>query len=303
MVATAPSIGPCSSGEFDLLLDLLDREFIFGKGRRLSLEQRFPAVLSRQTPQTMLLAKAQNLIVSALAIKAFDWITPLRSWRAAMVGMVYTRPEWRGRGVASLLLQAARHRMEQESYDFAVLWTTQPDFYARLGWIGADCGVLGVAQTAIAEANQETAMPEVIRTAPAPDTAALAFIETLRRRYAPARAARTQTSYASLPPPAEGLELLRGESAYALVGRRNDHGYLYEMMGEPGEFPALCSTLAAAYATLYLNLQRDTVAARFFATQSAIRWQAQGLAMWLPLGATARTACFADWYIPFLDRI
>ncbi|OGA34553.1 MAG: hypothetical protein A3F75_01950 [Betaproteobacteria bacterium RIFCSPLOWO2_12_FULL_64_23] len=294
MVEPAPSIAPCSSGEYDALLALLDLEFIFGKGRRLSLQQRFPAVLNRQRPQAILLAKAQNLIVSALAIKAFDWITPERSWRAAMVGMVYTRPEWRGRGMASVLLQAAQQRMRQESYDFAVLWTAQPDFYARLGWIGADCGVLGVAQTAAPAATQ---------TAAAPDAAAVAFIETLRRRGATERAARTETSYASLPPPAEQLELLRGESAYALVGRRNDHGYLYEMLGEPREFPALWSTLAAVYATLYLNLQRDSAAERFFATQNTIRWQPQRLAMWLPLGATARAARFADWYIPFLDRI
>jgi len=160
MVEPAPSIAPCSSGEYDALLALLDLEFIFGKGRRLSLQQRFPAVLNRQRPQAILLAKAQNLIVSALAIKAFDWITPERSWRAAMVGMVYTRPEWRGRGMASVLLQAAQQRMRQESYDFAVLWTAQPDFYARLGWIGADCGVLGVAQTAAPAATQTAAAPD-----------------------------------------------------------------------------------------------------------------------------------------------
>lgn len=294
MVAPASTIASCSAGDFDALLALLDQEFIFGKGRRLSLQQRFPAVLNRRSPRTILLAKAQNLIVSALAIKAFDWITPGRNWRAAMVGMVYTRPEWRGRGMASTLLQAAQQRMVQESYDFAVLWTGRTDFYARLGWTGADCGVLGVAHSATTKAAQ---------TAPALNAAAVAFIETLRRRSAPERAARTRICYASLPPPAERLELLRGDSAYALVGRRNDHGYLYEMMGEPGEFPALSSALAAAYATLYLNLRRDSAAERFFAAQRTIRWQPQRLAMWLPLSAAARSARFADWYIPFLDRI
>ena len=71
MVTTAPTIAACSGRDFDTLLPLLDQEFIFGKGRRLSLQQRFPATLARNHPQNILLASVEGSIASALATKPF----------------------------------------------------------------------------------------------------------------------------------------------------------------------------------------------------------------------------------------
>lgn len=294
MVAPAPAIASCTGGDFDALLTLLDQEFIFGRGRRLSLKQRFPATLRPQHPENILLARMEDAVVSALAVKPFTWITPERRWHAAMIGLVYTRPDWRGRGTASALMRAAQAKLEQEGFDFAVLWTRQPGFYARLGWIGADCGMLGSVQAAT---------PGVTPPQAAPDAADIAWIETLRPDYAPERAERSDMNYAAVMPPAERLELLRGDSAYAIVGCGDGHGYLYDMLGGAGELPALWATLAARYRTLWLNLQRGSAAERFLSARSGINWQPQQLAMWLPLAAAARGARFADWYVPFLDRI
>jgi predicted N-acetyltransferase YhbS len=294
MVAPADAIAPCTGAEFEALLARLDQEFIFGKGRRLSLAQRFPEVLDPARPQNLLVVREHGLAASALALKRFDWITPGRSWRAAMIGMVYTRPERRGRGSAGALLQAAQQSLAREGVEFAVLWTTQPGFYARLGWIGADCGVLGSLEAAGADPAPRPA---------APDAAAIARAEALRRRYAPQRVARSAASYAALPPPAEQLELLIEGEACALLGRRGQQGYLYEFSGAPHAWPALWARLLARCRALTLNLQQDAAAQRWLSAQGAIRWQPQRLAMWLPLSAAARTARFSDWYIPFLDRI
>jgi len=294
MVAQAPAIATCSSEEFDALLPLLDQEFVFGKGRQLSLRQRFPATLGKQHRQNILLARVGGTIASALATKPFTWVTPQRRWRAAMIGMVYTRPELRGGGTASALMQATQAKLALEGFDFAVLWTAQSDFYARLGWLGIDCGMLGNLRTTSSYATQ-SAMP--------PGAADIAWIEALRPQYAPERAERTEETYATLLPHAERLELLRGDAAYAIVGSDAGRGYLYEMLGETAELPALLARLAARYRTLYLNLQRGTPAQRFLSAQGGITWQPQHLAMWLPLGAATRGMRFADWYVPFLDRI
>lgn len=294
MVAPADAIGPCTRAEYGALLALLDQEFIFGKDRRLSLAQRFPAALDPERPQNILVARADGAVASALALKRFDWITAERSWHAAMIGLVYTRPDRRGRGGAGALLQEAQTRLARAGVEFAVLWTGQPGFYARSGWIGADCGVLGSAQGALAG----PAPP-----APAPDADSIARAEALRQRYAPQRVARDMASYATLPPPAEQIELLLEDGAYALVGRRQTHGYLYELVGAPDAWAALWSRLGARYRALTLNLRQDTPLQRWLSAQAAIDWQPQRLAMWLPLTAPARTAPFSDWYIPFLDRI
>lgn len=294
MVVPAPAIAPCSAEEFGALLPLLDQEFVFGKGRRLSLQQRFPAILDPQQTHNILLARSEDGITSALVTKPFVWITPERSWRAAMIGMVYTRPQLRARGTASALLQATEARLAHEGFEFAALWTAQPDFYARLGWLGTDCGALGRAQAAA---------PDASRPLRPPDAADIAWIESLRPNYAPERAVRSGKTYATLLPPAQRLELLRGDAAYAIVGCDGADGYLYEMLGDIAELPALWATLAGRYRTLCLNLQQGSAVQRWLSAQGGITWQPQRLAMWLPLGAAARNARFADWYVPFLDRI
>ena len=294
MVAPRPTISSCGGGEFDALLPLLDQEFIFGKGRKLSLRQRFPDVLNRHRPQNILIASVEGGIASALATKPFAWITTGRRWRAAMIGMVYTRPGMRGQGTAGALMRATQTKLGQEGADFAVLWTSRPDFYARLGWSGIDSGILGSVRPALPDA------PTAAMPAPTSD---INWIEALRSRHAPERAERTEKTYASLLPPAERLELLRGDNAYAIVGSSDGHAYLYEILGDAAELPALWARLAARYPTLYLNLQRGSPAECFLSAQAGIDWQAQRLAMWLPLTAAARNAPFADWYIPFLDRI
>lgn len=289
-----PTISSCRGGDFDALLPLLDQEFIFGKGRKLSLQQRFPEVLDRKRPQNIQLASIDGGIASALATKPFAWITPGRDWRAAMIGMVYTRPELRGLGTASALLRATQAKLAQEGCDFAVLWTARPDFYTRLGWTGIDCGMLGSVRTASAGASAP-AMP-------APGSA-VDWIEALRARYAPERAERTEKTYSSLLPPVERLELLRGDSACAILGSSGGHAYLFDMLGDAAELPALCDRLATRYSSLYLNLQRGAPAERLLSARADIEWQTQRLAMWLPLSAAARAAPFADWYMPFIDRI
>ena len=294
MVAPGTTISSCRGGDFGTLLPLLDQEFIYGKGRKLSLGQRFPDVLDGRHPANILIARVDGGIASALATKTFSWITSGRSWRAAMIGMVYTRPAMRGSGTGSALLRATQTKLSREGLDFAVLWTARPDFYARQGWSGIDCGMLGRMRAAAPDTHA-AALP-----APGSD---FNWIEALRERHAPVRAARTELTYASLYPPAERLELLRGDSAYAIVGSSEGHAYLYEILGEEAELPALWARLAERYSDLYLNLQRGTAAERFLSAQAGISWQEQRLAMWLPLSAAARNAPYADWYIPFLDRI
>ena len=285
-------IRPCSPAELPALVGLLDEEFIFSKGRSLSLARRLPAVLHAGNCPNILLACRGDEIAAAIVIKRFDWITPERNWRGAMIGMVYTRPAERGRGLASQLLRAAEQRLRADGAAFAILWTAQPGFYRRLGWTSSDCGVFGTFASSGG-------------TAAGCIPAEAGAVDALRLRSAGAHTPRDRASYQTLPPPAERLQLLAspGGAAYAIYGAQADHAYVYEFGGGPSGYAALWQDICATHSTVYVNERRSSAAHQWLSRLPGISWRDQALAMWLTLAEPACERYYADWYIPFLDRI
>jgi predicted N-acetyltransferase YhbS len=285
-------VRPCMPAELPALVALLDQEFIYSKGRSLSLARRFPAVLHANNCADILVACHGDEIAAAIVIKRFDWITTERSWRGAMIGMVYTRPAERGKGLASQLLRAAEQRLREDGTAFAVLWTAHPDFYRRLGWTSSDCGVFGTFSGA--DGTTAGCTP-----------AEAGALEALRRRGVEAYTPRDSASYQTLPPPAEQLQLLAspGGAAYAICGAQADRAYVYEFGGAPSAYAALWQDVCAAHRTVYINERRGSTAQQWLASIPGIVWRDQALAMWLALAEPACARHYAGWYIPFLDRI
>lgn len=285
-------IRPCAPAELAALVGLLDEEFVSSKGRNVSLVRRFPAVLHTGNCPNILLACRGNEIAAAIVIKRFGWLTPERSWRGAMIGMVYVRPAERGKGLASQLLRAAEQDLRAEGSAFAVLWTAQPALYRRLGWTSADCGVFGTfASTGGTTAGCTPAAADAV--------------DALRLRGQGAHTARDRASYQTLPLPAEQLHLLAspGGAAYAIYAVRADCAYVYEFGGEPSGYAALWQDICVAPRTVYINAHRGSAPHQWLAHRPGIGWRDQALSMWLPLAEPACARHFSDWYVPFLDRI
>jgi predicted N-acetyltransferase YhbS len=285
-------IRPCAPNELPSLVGLLDQEFIVSKGRSLSLARRFATALCAGNCPNILLACRGERIAGAIVIRRFDWVTSSHTWRGAMIGLVYARPEERGQGVASGLLRAAETRLRAEGTAFAVLWTTQPEFYLRLGWTGADCGVFGTCVSAGGTAA--ACMP-----------AEAASIEALRLRSASPHLLRSPAAYRTIPLPAERLELLVSPDgrSYAIFGTQADRAYVYEFGGAPAGYAALWRDIGAAPRTVYINERRGSTAQQWLASRPGISWRDQKLAMWLPLADPDCMRHFSDWYLPYLDRI
>jgi predicted N-acetyltransferase YhbS len=290
----AVAVSRCSGDERAELLGRLDQEFIYGRGRTLGLEARLPEAMGA-AESLFLCAHAERKIVGGLLLRLFEWDDGSSSHRGAMIGLVWTDPAYRGQGVASRMLKAAATEARTSRCEFAVLWTAQPGFYARLGWTSADCGLLGVLDQA------NTAAPDVTRAAPGTcDVVTLASLAAARNGYRVVASARR---FDTLLPPATERDVLVYADSYAVTGRLVDTGYVYEFGGSPTGLPQIWSALRTRHRPLYLNVRRDDAAHRILAADPAVRWETQRLAMWLPLTEEARAFPYGDWYVPFLDRI
>jgi len=281
----------------------LDREFVFGKGRRVSLAQRFPAVYTAENCTNIFLLADDDQVVSALACKQFDWVCSGARWRGAMIGAVHTHEELRGHGFASRLIEGAVNGLRIAGVEFAVLWTASPAFYERLGWVSADCGALGE----LSQAQFPAAPPGGAVKIPL-GAADFSYIEGIRQRWCDCRAPRRADDYRQLPVPAESVDLLKSgdgidHAAYALVGNAGETGILYEMIGHPDGFPVLWPDICRGYRRLLANDAIDSASYRWLCQGSGLAWSPKPLAMWLPMSASTKSAYAANWYIPYFDRI
>ena len=288
-----PGLGVCTVAEWPALLAALDETFVTERGRSGSLAIRFPAALGQPHLADLRVVRNGAAIVSCCATRRFDWHTPAQSWRGAMIGMVWTRPDARGRGHAAQVLDFTLQALDADGVDFAVLWSSLPHFYARLGWQRHDRGVLGVSAGTAA-------------TAPRLDAAFdPTMLEPLRATHEPLRVLRTADAWQARPLPAAHTRLLADETgaAYALLGEQDDTRYVYEVVGEPGCFPALWARISAGAGRVYVNDSLGSPFHRWLVTHTATQFNAQSLAHWWPLSHRGRAAHWRGWHIPWFDRI
>lgn len=291
----------CRLGESPDLLRALDQEFVYSRSRTHSLAVRLPELFAPESlPSTYVLREAGATRAAATA-RRFRWVTNSRTWRGAMIGLVYTSPEFRGRGLGARVLRALQEDLRREGIDFGVLWTTIPAFYERLGWVAGDRATFGEVPTRVDSAPAQGVQSRPLTIA---DTD---WVESVRQRWAPERVDRSSVSYRALPLPSTVLDgyLLKGRQTegYALVGRLNQTGYLYEFVGDPQTLQPLWDVVSAAYAKLYVNELAGGPLTVWLESQGLVCLARQSLAMWLPLSAESKDIQPGEWHIPFFDRI
>lgn len=292
----------CRLDELPKLLALLDDEFVFAKGRQVSLAKRFPQVFCETNLNNIYVTYVDGLLCSAVAIKRFAWVVEGQTWQGAMVGMVCTRPEYRGRGLASPIMRTIESDLSKAGVDFTVLWTTIPSFYQCLGWFLDDRGVFGRVEL---PQSIECSRPAVVRTL---TDDVIRWINVVHSRRVPERVVRSELDYRVVPLPAFSVDtFIVDETAelqgYALVGRSMQTGYVYEMVGHSDVFDRLWYAIDNRYSKVYVNDRRDSSSAEWLDKEAKVSWKPQRLAMWLPLSPEAKEKQVGRWYIPYLDRI
>ncbi len=281
----------CGAAERDRAIALLDGEFIVSRGRSVSLAARFAPAFG-DPGASLIIAREDARIVAATLLRPFNWLTARGVRRGAMVGMVCVQREHRGSGLGSALMSEAA-RLLREQAEFGVLWTAQPGFYLGLGWMAADCGVLGRMGGEGDSAPMKSGEFDAL----------VARIHAAREARADERVERSIACYRSLPPPASVSEALFEAGSYAVVGRLDNTAYVNDIGGEGGGYPQLEQALRRRYRNIILNLKRGSPAHRWFESRPGIAWSTQSLAMWLPGSRDLDRDGPANCYVPFLDRI
>lgn len=294
-------IRSCRPEELERLIFLLDDEFVFGKGRAISLRLRFPTVYCFSNLSNILLCMDGEKIASALAMRPFDWCADGEIFRGAMIGAVYTHAEQRRKGLASRLLEAAAIQLREKGTDFGILWTGQQSFYARLGWVAVDCSVLGEVKPG--NFGMETS--DGVARMQMPAGALLA--EGIRRRGLNSMILRRPEDYRQLPLPAERVDFLwhenQGKAAYALLGSSGEAGFLYELAGDVTCFPALWREACRDRQQVFINDRTGSTSCCWLTDHAEVGWENKKLAMWLPFSERVGIHRVKQWHIPYFDRI
>ena len=294
--------GVCRQAELPILVSQVDGAFISGKGRHISLSERFPSVLHKENLHNILVARVDSQPVASLAMRTFEWNAYGNRWQGAMLGMVNTCTDYRGRGVASALLGSAERSMRERGLDFAVLWTGKPEFYARLGWSQSESGFLA---THDGDPNPgEACSRELSVTGVA---ANVAWIESVRHRWQAKWVARDSGAYQHLPIPAESVGVAKIDAkvqqGYVLFGRRGNTLIVYEMVGHPQSFDALWQYIRSHAGPVIINVICGTLANKWLRCHTPARWTVQHQAMWLSLSERTHGVRWYEWHIPYFDRI
>jgi predicted N-acetyltransferase YhbS len=282
---------------------MLDSEFILGKGRKTSIAQRYPSTLCGANSENIFLAEENAEIVSVFLCKRFAWHQTSRLWQGAMVGSVYSDPKRRGEGLGSALLNWGMQSLKSAGVEFAVLWTTQAEFYERLGWKLADTGVFGNSHSGTGLGE----MLDSVKIMPLPMSNDRE-INDIRIQCLDEYVSRKTLDYSQQPIPAESVDVLfwsdDGESSsYALLGQVGATGILYEMVGSENGYGDLWECIRCRHKKIVINDNVNSASYDWLSKHTDIVWEDKKLAMWLPLSSEVDVATMSKWYIPYFDRI
>ena len=285
------------------VLELMRDVFLAPRGRSVDFDRRYPACFHADTISNVMLAEDDGRLVALVAAKrrtVYD--SQSGNWSIGMIGGVSTRPECRGRGIASQLMQEQEYDLFCQGVDALVLWTGIHSFYERLGWNTSDSGRLGFVNAA-PKANSDCE----IRRGPFDALMDIEFAP-IRARHDGVRIERNALDAATIPIPADevfGWHARSGErEAYALVGRQHGgNGFLYEMEGDCELFDLLLADIFANVPRLWINDHPGSAIHPWVSLCDAVVWEAKPLGMWKIRPGRSGGINAGSLFVSMIDRI
>ena len=283
-------LGQCPARHWPALLAALELEFVFSRGRRGPLAERYPAIFDQHVPAGLRVCLAGDEIVSACMLRRFHWQAEI-PFEGVMIGFVWTAPARRGEGHAAFLLRTVVDELAESEVDFAVLWSGLKGFYERLGWQPGDAGLHAVI----------TGEPNATRLAPA--SLVVSQLDPLRRASGLPCLPRAPKDWQCRPVPAEKVGAFQNDTAYVLCGDDGDVRFIYEAHGDPVGVSMLWPQVTAGVSRINVNDHQGGMLSTWLQEQQLATFQPQRLAFWQRVSARARGADWHQWHVPWFDRI
>ena len=245
----------------------MDDEFLRTRNRPGNVSDRFPSVFRRSDPSNILVARTPRGIASALVFHdtRLDHGRLLRQ-----IGLVSTRAEFRKQGFGSALLRFAHTCIAQDQVSVALLWTSAYPFYQRLGWWRQDSSCVAKVEgssVALAPTRGVIELEQILRA------------DEIRREWAPHLAPRSIEAWRTVPTHADEVDLIIENNGFALVGKRNETGYLYEVVGPKYSWLALWRRICERHRRIVANGQLGSSWVRWMAKENNAAWAANSLGM------------------------
>jgi len=227
--------------ELTELLERQNQEFIFGRGRAVGFESRFPDLFSRDRPHfAMELRDSADELLAGLTVKrGLIRTQDYGTLSAAMIGGVWVTPARRGMGLGSELMGRLHSELLHKQTSIAVLWSRKHEFYSRNGWTLADEGVSGVLTNATPGTAEE-----------------LDHANSQNERNENCGWIRCPLDSTNIPIPADTAGRMRSKrdsNSYWLVSTVANQGFAHEFQGDLNHAAPLLSTFAESCARLTIN--------------------------------------------------
>lgn len=238
--------------ERDALFAWLDEGLRDGRKGRLASE--YPTLLDPERGAVHRIACVGEAFAAHAVSRTITVRVAGRSLRLGMIGLVYTDPRFRRRGLASACIEACVADLAADGATAALLWSDRHAFYRRLGFVPAGRELLVRVDPGIGRAAAERlGGAEPIRVGP-PEPADWPALEALLAGQ-PSHALREPGDLARLAAaPDCALRVARAGGrpvAYAACGRGDDFpGVVHEWAGAPGGVAACIRSFAAERADL-----------------------------------------------------
>lgn len=217
-------------------------------GRHGRLEAEYPVSLASEALDTHRVVYREGAPLSHAMYRCVTAYAP-EPVRVGMIGLVYTDPAWRGRGLAARCIESCCEALEYEGAVAALLWSDKPAFYARMGFesFGVESRWLLDATScrAVREASESHSPERLVDVAAEPDWPRMEALYADKSH----RIERSPGDLERLAKAPESICVVARRAgrvvAYAALGRGDDfRGVIHEWAGAPGDvlacFEALC---------------------------------------------------------------
>lgn len=296
------NIRGCKSTELTGVIEHLDREFVLNKQRSVSLSQRFPNTLALDNLEQIRVAVLDGVLCGAVSMRRFEWFAEEHAWHGAMVGMVWVDSQHRRKGIGSKLLSSVTELLHEREMDFGILWTGNPSFYERAGWILHGRGLFGQAGNRKVSQGLDTVSCRPLASVD------VGWLERLRASALPMRVVRNTRDYRAIPIPAVqvlcfSVQSNDGGEGFALVGEQPGIGYFYEMVAPPSLWGAIWTAVTKRFGQLFVNGQSGDAFAQWLAQNGLVVWQPQNKTLWLRVSRRMEEDSLKAWHIPYFDWI